>query len=177
MSRVEQVVLVDENDKVLGIEDKMRAHELALLHRAFSVFVYRKNNGFIEILLQQRHRDKYHCGGLWTNTCCSHPRLGEEIIEAAERRLKEEMGIQAILTPCGIFQYTATFNNGLTENEIDHVFLGWFDGTPFTTNLSEISEWMWISHDELQKNILLTPDRYTPWLRPALEKLLPQLLR
>src|SRR5262245_48260979 len=107
----ESVILVDEQDQILGTEEKIRAHELGLLHRAFSVFVYRKTKNDVELLLQQRHFEKYHCGGLWTNTCCSHPRLSETIVEAAERRLKEEMSLTLPLTPIGNFIYRAAFSN------------------------------------------------------------------
>ena len=112
----EVVTLVDENDLALGPCEKITAHERALLHRAFSVFVLKKQNEKIEILLQQRHIQKYHCGGLWTNTCCGHPRPSEAVKDAAERRLTEEMGIKIPLLSCGSFRYTAVFNNGLTEN-------------------------------------------------------------
>src|SRR5688500_14875256 len=112
----EHVILVDKQDTMLGVEEKIKAHQLALLHRAFSVFVYRKQAGSIEFLLQQRHKNKYHSGGLWTNTCCSHPRVGESIVFAGERRLKEEMSVQVPLIPVGSFQYFTKFENGLTEH-------------------------------------------------------------
>src|SRR5689334_9028970 len=120
---VTQVILVDEQDNPLGFAEKLTAHQQGLCHRAFSVFVLRKNPEW-EILLQQRAQDKYHSPNLWTNTCCSHPLPGETIQSAAERRLKEECGISLPLTIIGRFHYIAELDNGLTENEVDYVLLG-----------------------------------------------------
>ncbi|MEK7619489.1 MAG: isopentenyl-diphosphate Delta-isomerase, partial [Patescibacteria group bacterium] len=121
----ENCILVDETDHEIGTEEKMATHERGLLHRAFSVFVF---NASGELLLQQRAFEKYHSAGLWTNTCCSHPRPGEETLAAAYRRLQEEMGFDCPLNEMFTFRYLAPFPNGLTENEVDHVFFGMYDG-------------------------------------------------
>jgi isopentenyl-diphosphate delta-isomerase len=130
----EMIVLVDKNDNQIGLAEKMQAHEHGLLHRAFSVFIVRTNVNGYEILMQQRNSNKYHCGGLWTNTCCSHPRDQENIIQAAQRRLQEEMGLQIDLQEIGTFTYRAAFSNGLVEHEYDHVMLGFYKGEEFTVN-------------------------------------------
>src|SRR5688572_11010720 len=124
---MEEVVLVDASDKVVGTMEKMEVHEKGLLHRAFSVFVF---NSKRELLMQQRALQKYHSAGLWTNTCCSHPRPGEETISAAKRRLKEEMGLEIELESQFSFIYKTTFGNGLTEHEYDHVYFGFTDQPP-----------------------------------------------
>jgi len=123
----ELVVLVDENDNEIGVEEKINAHRKGLLHRAFSIFVFNSKN---ELLLQKRAADKYHSGGLWSNTCCSHPRPGENLKDAAHRRLQEEMGFDCSLREVFSFLYKKSFDNGLTEHELDHVFFGKFDGIP-----------------------------------------------
>lgn len=171
VTSIEQVVLVDSYDQVVGVEEKIKAHQLALLHRAFSIFIYRKINGSnsIEMLLQQRHRDKYHCGGLWTNACCGHPRLNENIVLAAQRRLKEEISIEASLTVVGAFQYKARLDNQLTEHEFDHVLIGEYDATQkVVLNPAEAQDFCWIESTQLLENIASHPDAYTPWLQPAL---------
>src|ERR1043165_5827412 len=117
----EQVILVNEIDDEMGVMEKMEAHQKAILHRAFSIFIFNNKN---EMLLQQRALNKYHSGGLWTNTCCSHPRPGEDTAAAASRRLKEEMGIETSIAPAFSFIYQADFDNGLVEYEYDHVFIG-----------------------------------------------------
>ncbi|MBU1201144.1 MAG: isopentenyl-diphosphate Delta-isomerase [Nanoarchaeota archaeon] len=164
---VEYVILVDENDKEVGIEEKMDAHIKRKLHRAFSIFVYNSKG---ELLLQQREKSKYHCGGLWTNTCCSHPRPGEELKDAIHRRLKEEMGFDCELKEKFSFLYKAKFDNGLTENELDHVFVGFSDKTP-NINLQEVEDYKLISISDLKKDILKNPDDYTSWFKMALKKL------
>jgi isopentenyl-diphosphate delta-isomerase type 1 len=173
----EYVILVDENDFETGKEEKLKAHENGLLHRAFSVFLFRKENNGIQLLLQQREKNKYHCGGLWANTCCSHPRIGESITEAGKRRLKEELGIDADLTCAGSFQYKAEFDNGLIEHERDHVLVGWFDGDaesiPF--NPREVETVRWVLLPDLEEEHLLHPDRFTPWFKPALSLALKHL--
>jgi isopentenyl-diphosphate delta-isomerase type 1 len=173
----EYVVLVDENDIETGKEEKLKAHETGLLHRAFSVFLFRKENDRIQLLLQQREKNKYHCGGLWANTCCSHPRIGESITEAGKRRLKEEMGIDAHLASAGSFQYKAEFDNGLIENERDHVLVGRFDADagsiPF--NPHEVEAVRWVSLPDLEEEYLLYPERFTPWFKPALSLALKHL--
>lgn len=165
----EHVILVDEQDTPLGQQEKLKAHELAQCHRAFSVFIYRMNAQHeIEILLQQRHLEKYHCGGLWTNTCCGHPRPGETTRGAATRRLFEEMGIQSELKEVGVFHYIAVFDNGLTENEVDHVFIGRMKGDKIHPHPEEINEYRWITLERLEIELRNTPKQFTPWLQQAL---------
>ena len=139
---LEEVVLVNEKDEAIGTMEKMAAHEKALLHRAFSVFVFNKNG---DLLMQQRAHSKYHSGGLWTNTCCSHPRPSEHVADAANRRLQEEMGFTTSLTKAFDFTYKAVFDNGLTEHEYDHVFTGIFDG-PVYFNPNEVAAY---THDHI----------------------------
>ena len=166
---IEHVILVDENDNPLGQQEKLKAHELAQCHRAFSVFIYRMNaQNEIEILLQQRHLEKYHCGGLWTNTCCGHPRPGETTLNAAARRLFEEMGIQSELKEVGVFHYIAPFENGLTENEVDHVLIGTMEDKKFSPHPEEIHAHRWITLDCLNTELQANPEQFTPWLQQAL---------
>lgn len=170
MSVEEQVVLVDSEDQVVGSEEKMKAHRLGLLHRAFSVFLYRHVRNEVEILLQQRQSTKYHCGGLWTNTCCSHPRLGETIEEAGRRRLQEEMSIDCPLRVIGRFQYRAPFDNGLIEHELDYVLVGEYnDKDPFVPNPDEVQDTRWVSLKGIQQQLKEKPNEFTPWFPLALE--------
>lgn len=172
----EYVVLVDEEDRVLGTEEKLKAHECGLLHRAFSVFVYRKKRNTIEFLLQQRHPEKYHCGGLWTNTCCSHPRVEETALEGAKRRLKEEMSLDVPLRNVGTFIYKAVFENGLTEHELDHVFIGeWQENNLILVDENEVQDYRWMERDKLLDELKEFPERYTPWFGPALQIALNEL--
>jgi isopentenyl-diphosphate delta-isomerase type 1 len=164
----EMVVLVDEHDKQIGLAEKMQAHEHGLLHRAFSVFIVRPNVNGYEILMQQRNIDKYHCGGLWTNTCCSHPRDQENIVQAAQRRLQEEMGLQINLQVIGEFIYRAAFSNGLVEHEYDHVMLGFYNAEEFVVNSVEVQNFKWMTLSDLEIALVADPDKYTPWLQPAL---------
>lgn len=154
------LILVDRLDREIGIGEKMTVHRSGQLHRAFSIFVL---NGKGEILLQQRALDKYHSGGLWTNTCCSHPRPGEELIAAAHRRLQEEMGFDCELKELFSFIYYAKLEGGLIEHEYDHVLLGKFDGTPII-NPCEVENWRWINAKTLAEEINHQPDRFTYWL-------------
>lgn len=173
---LEQVVLVNEQDEVIGVEEKMKAHENGLLHRAFSVFVYRKNESGLEFLLQQRHKDKYHCGGLWTNTCCSHPRLNETVVLAGQRRLKEELSIEVPLKSIGSFQYIAKFGNGLTEHELDHVLVGEYDPRyPIVLEPTEVQDFRWVKIERLKADLVSHSEQYTPWFRPALDLVLEDL--
>jgi isopentenyl-diphosphate Delta-isomerase len=137
MSQMEEVILVNKSDEVLGYMEKMEAHKRGLLHRAFSVFIF-NNNG--ELLMQKRASDKYHSGGLWTNTCCSHPRKHESLSTAAQRRLKEEMGMEVSLSPKFHFIYKSSLDQGLIEHELDHVFFGNSDQTP-VLNKAEAEDW------------------------------------
>lgn len=166
----EQVVLVDEQNHEIGLAEKMLAHEQNLLHRAFSVFIFRPGK-HPELLLQQRALHKYHSPGLWTNTCCSHPRQGEDIITAGKRRLREEIGLEIeTLNDLGWFHYNAHFPNGLSENEIDHVLVGTMDPSViFNINPDEVHAYRWISIADLEKELATYPEQFTPWLAQALE--------
>lgn len=174
MQQNEYVLLVDEEDNVIGTCEKMEAHEKGLLHRAFSVFIFRKTNRHFEVLLQQRQNSKYHCPGLWTNTCCSHPREGETVIEAGQRRLVEEMGIETDLHHAGSFIYQASFDNGLTEYELDHVLVGSLDVDEFEINDSEVRDACWMNLSEVVSDLSAHPTKYTPWFSKALNVALKQ---
>lgn len=155
----EKVVLVNIQDQQIGTMGKMEAHEKAELHRAFSVFVLNSKN---ELLLQQRAREKYHSPGLWTNTCCSHQRVGETNGEAGARRMMEEMGMTVPLDELFTFIYKATFDNGLTEHELDHVMVGYTDDDP-VINPEEVADFKWMEMEALQKDLTENPDHYTVW--------------
>ncbi|NER12292.1 isopentenyl-diphosphate Delta-isomerase [Leptobacterium flavescens] len=157
----EKVILVDENDKQIGLMPKMEAHEKGLLHRAFSVFILNDKN---ELMLQQRALHKYHSPGLWTNTCCSHQRDGESNLEAGKRRLFEEMGFTAPLKELVSFIYKAPFDNGLTEHEYDYVLMGRYDEDP-VINPEEVASWKWMPLDEVKDDIEANPDLYTAWFK------------
>lgn len=156
---MEQVVLVNERDEELGLMEKMEAHEKALLHRAFSVFVFNRQG---ELLLQQRALDKYHSGGLWTNTCCSHPRSNESVANAASRRLQEEMGFETPLEKVFDFIYQAKFDNGLTEHEFDHVFVGYYDGD-IQVNPAEVNNYTFRSMESIQESLNKHDGLFTAW--------------
>jgi len=165
---MEKVILVDENDKQIGTEEKIKAHENGgKLHRAFSIFVFNSDGS---LLLQQRAPSKYHFGSLWSNTCCGHPRPGEKIKDAAHRRLDEEFGFDTELKENSSLVYNADFTNGLTEREFDHSFVGIFDGDP-RPNPEEIGDYKWISVDDLEKDIEKNPDKYTPWFKMFISKI------
>ena len=157
----EKVILVNENDEKIGLMPKMEAHEKALLHRAFSVFVFNKKG---ELLLQQRASEKYHSPELWTNTCCSHQRDGESNIEAGKRRLHEEMGFTCELQEVFHFIYKAPFDNGLTEHELDHVMVGYYDADP-AVNPDEVSGYKWMTLEAVQEDIAQNPGNYTEWFK------------
>jgi len=163
----EQIILVDQHDKQIGSAEKLQVHKDGELHRAFSVFIFRKTNDQIELLLQKRKKDKYHSGGLWTNTCCSHPRDGEEIIAGAQRRLEEEMGIKAELKTAGSFHYKAEFENGLVENEFDHVLVGHVNIDTIQFNEDEVEDYCWMSVSEVEKDLEATPEEFTQWFKEA----------
>jgi isopentenyl-diphosphate delta-isomerase type 1 len=171
MAPTEYVILVDQNDQVLGVEEKIKVHQKGLCHRAFSVFIYRKTPS-LEILLQKRASHKYHSPNLWTNTCCSHPRPGEDTIKAGERRLEEEMGIRIPLQNIGCFHYIAHFDNGLIENEMDHVLIGAYVREDIQPNPEEVAAYRWIKADSLQQAVQEDPGQFTPWLSSALEMVL-----
>lgn len=165
---MEEIILVDEQDNIIGYEEKMKAHENGgKLHRAFSIFIFNSQG---EMLLQQRSVKKYHFGGLWTNACCSHPNKGEELKDAVHRKLKQEFGFDTELQEEFTFLYKATdTTSGLTEHEIDHVFIGLFNGTP-TPNPDEIDTYTWISIPDLQEDLATNPDKYSPWFKIALNQ-------
>ncbi len=163
---MDEVVLVDMMDRETGREEKITAHEKGMLHRAFSVFLFQGDS----LLLQKRASSKYHCGGLWTNTCCSHPRAGEEVKEAAVRRLKEELGICVDdLMEVHSFVYHQEFDNGLTEFEYDHVLTGEYSGT-WVENPDEVEEVKWVRLPKLLEEVRKNPAAYTPWFIVALKE-------
>ena len=155
----EQVILVDEQDNPIGLMEKIEAHEKALLHRAFSVFVFNSKG---ELMLQQRAAEKYHSPLLWTNTCCSHQRDGETSLEAGKRRLQKEMGFVCELEEVFWFIYKAPFDNGLTEHELDHVMVGKFEGEP-EINKEEVEAYKWMPLEDVKNDIEKQPEIYTEW--------------
>jgi isopentenyl-diphosphate delta-isomerase len=158
---MEEVILVDDNDNILGRMDKLEAHRKGILHRAFSVFIFNRNN---QLLMQKRASGKYHSPGLWTNTCCSHPRSGESVEAAAGRRLQEEMGLNCALTRQFHFIYKADVGQGLTEHEFDHVFFGFTDVQP-VINPTEVSEWKYRSIELIMDDVKSHPEYFTVWFR------------
>ncbi|WP_177732723.1 isopentenyl-diphosphate Delta-isomerase [Flavobacterium inviolabile] len=162
----ERVILVNEKDEQIGLMPKMEAHEKAVLHRAFSVFILNADN---EIMLQQRAQHKYHSPLLWTNTCCSHQREGETNIQAGVRRLREEMGFTAELKELFSFIYKAPFDNGLTEHELDHVMIGYYNAAP-EINPEEVESWKWMSIEAVKEDMEVHPDIYTVWFKIIFDK-------
>lgn len=162
----EVVILVDENDNEIGVMEKLQAHVEAKLHRAFSVFIFNSKG---ELILQQRALSKYHSPGLWTNTCCSHPRPGEKTIDAAHRRMMEEMGFDCNFNEVFSFVYKAPFTNELTEHEYDHVFIGFSDEIP-VLNKEEAAAYRLSSLEELSKEITNHPENYTVWFKIAFDR-------
>lgn len=158
-----EVILVDEQDRPTGTMGKLEAHRKAVLHRAFSIFIF-NNRG--EMLLHQRAAGKYHSGGLWTNACCSHPAPGEDIMTAARRRLVEEMGFETELTKIFDFVYRADLDNGLTEYEFDHVLTGIYDG-PVDMNKDEAMDYCFKTAGEIRESLQSHPQKYTAWFRIA----------
>jgi len=161
------LILVDEFDVPVGTVEKMEAHEKALLHRAFSVFIFNSKG---EMLLQQRAITKYHSGGLWTNACCSHPYSGQETLTAAEKRLQEEMGFTVPLNKAFEFIYKAPFDNGLTEHEYDHVFIGTYDGV-IVANKEEVDDYCFKTVSEIKLLLQDHPEQYTVWFKIAFPKM------
>ena len=164
---MDQVILVNEKDEIKGVAGKMEAHQKGLLHRAFSIFIFNSKG---EMLLQQRAINKYHSGGLWTNACCSHPQPGEEIEQAAQRRLKEELGFQTPVVKEFDFVYKATFENNLTEYEFDHVFIGGYDGA-INYNKEEVMDVCYKTMEEIRRSLKDHPQNYTAWFILALPKI------
>ncbi len=169
----EQVILVTEDDTPIGLMEKMEAHEKALLHRAFSVFVFNDKG---ELLLQQRAAEKYHSPLLWANTCCSHQRDGESNIEAGTRRLQEEMGFTCNLKESFSFIYKAPFDNGLTEHELDHVMIGYYNEEP-KINKEEVASSKWMKIEEIKKDIDKQPEIYTEWFKIIFKEFYKQLIK
>ena len=164
---MENVILIDSGDNPVGEMEKMEAHLKGSLHRALSVLIFNSKG---EILLQQRAFSKYHTPGLWSNACCSHPRPGEDSLEAATRRLQEEMGFSAHLDKSFDFIYKAQFENGLIEHEFDHVFFGTFDGDP-VINPEEANDFKWVKPVKLMEDVRSLPEMYTVWFRIIIEKM------
>ena len=160
---MQQVILVNEQDEAIGVMEKMEAHEKALLHRAFSVFIFNKDG---LMLLQQRAMSKYHSPGLWTNACCSHPNPDEAVKDAALRRLHEELGFTTKVEKAFHFTYKAAFDNGLTEHEFDHVFVGVYDGT-LQLNKEEVRAITYKSMNEIADDLQTAPQVYTEWFKIA----------
>lgn len=158
---MEEVILVDPRDRQTGTMEKLEAHRKGLLHRALSVVILNSKG---ELLLQKRAMHKYHSPGLWSNTCCSHPRPGESTAEAAQRRLKEEMGIDLKPRFLYTFTYKTSFDNHLTEYELDHVFTARFDGTP-AVNPNEVAAWRFVSLGSLYAELIQNPESFTTWFR------------
>ncbi len=163
---MESVVLVDEKDVELGVMEKIEAHQKGILHRAFSVFIFNKKG---EMLLQQRSLKKYHSGGLWTNACCSHPKPNEQTLNAAFRRLKEEMGFKTNIEKAFDFTYKASFLNGLTEHEFDHVFIGYYDGI-IKPDKEEVENYAFKSIETIEQSMKENPNFYTEWFLIAFPK-------
>ncbi|MBN1684050.1 MAG: isopentenyl-diphosphate Delta-isomerase [Gammaproteobacteria bacterium] len=166
---IEKLILVDKKDQEIGEAEKLEAHQKGQLHRAFSIFIFREEQGQKQLLLQKRYHGKYHSGGLWTNTCCGHPRPRENILDAAERRLQEEMGFRADLKGIGRFHYIEKLDNGLTENEIDHIFIGDFKGQKIQLNPWEAEAFRWMNLVDLKRDLSKHPENYTLWLPKAVK--------
>jgi len=162
----EKVILVNENDEQIGLMPKLEAHEKAVLHRAFSVFILNRKG---ELMLQQRAAHKYHSPLLWTNTCCSHQRDGETNLEAGNRRLIEEMGFDCELKEIFSFIYKAPFDNGLTEHELDHVMIGEYENDP-KLNKEEVHSFKWMTLEAVKNDMELHPEIYTEWFKIIFEK-------
>ena len=162
----ENVILVDKNDTQIGLMSKLDAHKKGILHRAFSVFVLNNNN---EIMLQKSAYNKYHSAGLWTNTCCSHQREGENSIEAGKRRLLEEMGFETELKIITSFIYKVEFENGLTEHELDYLLIGKYLKSP-VINKQEVADWKWMKIELIVDDIKLNPNNYTSWFKIIFDK-------
>lgn len=166
----EHVILVDSLGREIGTEEKLKAHREGKLHRAFSIFIFNTPG---ELLLQKRSEKKYHSSGLWTNTCCSHPRRGESDYCAARRRLNEEMGFDCELTELFSFIYQADLDNNLVEHELDHVFVGRYDGQ-LMPNPDEVDDWKWMDIEKLKQDVEENPEHYTYWFKLVLDRVLKQ---
>ncbi|MDD3072683.1 MAG: isopentenyl-diphosphate Delta-isomerase [Candidatus Pacebacteria bacterium] len=171
MEKENKIILVDEKDNQIGVGYKNKVHKEGKLHRAFSIFIFNSKG---ELLLQKRNKEKYHSGGLWTNTCCSHPLPNESVKEASKRRLKEEMGIICDLEEIHSFVYKKKFDNGLTEYEYDHVLIGKSDADP-KINEKEAEDWKWVNVNSLKKDLENNPEKYTYWLRMSFYDILSKI--
>jgi isopentenyl-diphosphate delta-isomerase len=158
---MDYVILVDSQDNELGKMEKLEAHEKGLLHRAFSIFLFNSKG---EMLIQQRALSKYHSPGLWTNACCSHPAPNESIIEAGNRRLKEELGLTTELVDAFSFEYRETFENNLIEHELDHVLVGYSEGNPIL-NQEEAKDYRWVNWIDLLAEVQSNPENFTIWFK------------
>lgn len=168
---MEEVVLVDAHDREIGTMEKLEAHRKGLLHRAFSVIIFNSKG---ELLLQKRGEDKYHSGGLWTNTCCSHPRPSESLQNATKRRLMEEMGIDLQPEFLYKFIYKTALDKQLIEHELDHVFTGFYDGVP-NINKNEVDDWRFVDHNTLKADMVSNRENYTHWFRIIMDNIEPHL--
>ncbi len=168
MKKEDFLILVDENDKPWGKLEKSLVHQKGLLHRAFSIFIFNSEG---ELLLQQRADEKYHSGGLWTNSCCSHPRVNEYIVHTINRRLEEEIGMKCHTDFQFSFMYRAEFENGLIENEYDHVYFGISDNIPQPSPL-EVKDWKYIDLASLEQDLIQNPEKYTAWLKACFKTVL-----
>lgn len=167
MSEEEKVILVNENDDMVGTMDKIQAHKQGLLHRAFSIFIFNSKG---DMLLQQRAFTKYHSGGLWTNACCSHPMPGEKTHDAAQRRLMEELGFETPIEKIFDFTYKADFHNGLTEYEFDHVFAGEYEGE-LDINPDEVNDFIYKEVSVIKNEMQTEPQKFTAWFHIAFPKI------
>ena len=165
---MEKIILVDKNDKEIGTGEKLKVHKEGKLHRAFSIFIFNSQG---QMLIQKRNSNKYHSGGLWSNTCCSHPRAGKALTEEIHERLKQEMGFDTDLKEIFSFIYKVRFDNNLYEHEFDHVYIGRYDNDP-KPNPQEAEECKWIPISELTCDTKRNPDDYTYWFKAALERVL-----
>jgi isopentenyl-diphosphate delta-isomerase len=162
-----EVILVNEKDEPIGVMEKLEAHEKGTLHRAFSIFIFNSKG---DMLLQQRAQNKYHSAGLWSNACCSHPHPGEETKKAAERRMSEELGFKTSLNEIFDFIYQVSFENGLTENEFDHVFVGRHDGE-IKINAEEVHDYLFKPMKQIKEDLKYNPEKYTEWFKISFPKI------
>jgi isopentenyl-diphosphate delta-isomerase len=163
---MEKVIIIDKNNRIIGTEEKLKAHQTGKLHKAFSVLIFNKNN---QLLLQQRAKTKYHCGGLWSNTCCSHPRPNESLIKGANRKLKQEMGFNCKLKKLFSFTYKIKLDNQLIEHEYDTIFIGTYEKDP-KPNSQEVMNYKWLTLEQIKKEISRKPKKYTPWFKIIIKK-------
>lgn len=167
----DNLILVDKDDKEIGSAEKEECHKSMRLHRAFSIFIFNSSG---ELLIHKRSSHKKTWPGFWTNSCCSHPRVGEELEKSAERRLKEELGFSCPLQHLFSFQYQAKFDGVYGEHELDHVFIGTYDG-PVEPDKDEVEQWLFINVDDLKRDIKKNPEKYTPWFKLCIDGVLQRM--